>query len=230
MVATTIWPSGVQTSTGFKDWAGAPPHLFGKWVGRPLQPWGFTDIYAETGLVIVRDDAFEGTVGVPYSFKTHNPGQVVSTFTLEQHGLLASINGTAINAVMNNLIPGANAHADYIIGDRCYYDTWRLRALNRHRDTGQLIGRVYAGSGVNASGVVLSTSSGAITTVYGSPPLYFFSIAVNVILPPGNIFAPYNFQVEVGFGGPAAAIASATTLTATPEWPAYTQSILTTTV
>lgn len=231
MSATVEYPVGRTIQTGFNDWVGSPPHLFGKFVGRPVQPWAFDEVYADTGLVIVREDLFEGTVGVPYSFKTHNPGQVIATFTLEQLAHLAVSNGTSLNAVMNGIMPHpvVGSHPDFILGARNFYNTWRIRAINRHRDTGQLLGRVVAGGGVGPNGISLSSNFG-ITSVYGNPPTYYWNIEVNINLPPGNIFAPYNFQVEVGFGGVANAVATATVLTASPEWPAYTQSILTTTV
>lgn len=233
MPLQTIWPAPAAITTDFKDWRGSPPHLFGKFVGRPWQPWAFNEIYTETRLVIVKEDLFENTPGAVISLKTHNPGQKIAAFTLSQ---LASqsitYTGTPVNAALNYFMPNVTlgSHSDFITGDRIFYNTWRVRAINRHRDTGALVTTVFAGSGVGPNGLSFTTSSGVIRQVYGNPPQYIMNVEVFVNLPPGNIFADKNFQVEVGFGGPAAALSSASVLTATPEWPAYTQTINTTTV
>lgn len=226
---TTVDPvvvSGLAIDSGFQDWSGCPPHLFGASVGRPLNTWTFTEVYAATGKVIVRDDLFEGTVGVPYSFKTHSPGQVIATWTLSQ---LASqsiaTTGTPYNAVMNGVMLGVAGHSAFIGGSRIYYPLWRARSINRHRDTGALLGRCYVGGGVGPTGASLNTS---IITPYSGT--YYMNIEVNINLPPGNIFADHNFQLEVGFGSVQNAFDTATVVAASPEWPAYTQGINTTTV
>lgn len=220
----TLYPSGSQIQTAYKNWAGSPPHLFGKFVGRPWQPWAFDEVYTETGLVIVREDIYENTFGTPISLKTHEAGQKVAAFTLSQ---LASqsiyATGTPYNAVMNGLMAGVAGHSDFVLGDRIFYTTWRIRALNRYRSSGELQGTVFAGTGVSASGLSLTTTSGAITTVLAGP-VYVLNVETNLNIP-GAIFADKNFAVEVGFGSVADALSSATTLEATASWPAYTEVI-----
>lgn len=211
--------------SGFKDWRGAPPHLFGAQVGRPLNLWAFTEVFAATGKVIVREDLFEGTPTVPYSFKTHAPGKVLATWTLSQLASQSiSSTGTPYNAVMNGVMQGVNASV-IISGERIFYPLWRVRSINRHRDTGVLMGRSYVGSGVGPTGVSLNSS-----VVQNYSGTWIMNIEVNINLPPGNIFADHNFQLEVGFGSAVNAFATALDVAATPEWPAYGQTINETTV
>lgn len=213
---------GTVIQSGYKDWRGCPPHLFGANVGRPLNLWAFDEVYQSSGVVIIRDDLFEGTPGVPYSFKTHNPGQVLATWTLSQlAGQSINVTRTPYNAIMNGVMLGASGHGTLIDGEQVRYPTWRVRAFNRLRTTGALVGRTYAGSNVGATGAGLNSS---IVTPYGNPAAYFMNVEVNINIP-GAIFADLNFQLEVGFGSAANALATAQTLTATPEWPAYTQTI-----
>lgn len=231
MSPSTIDPvvvNGITIDSGYSAWLGCPPHLFGAQVGRPLNQWAFTDVYAATGKVIVRDDLFEGTNLVPYSFKTHAPGQVIATWTLSQLANQSIFTtGTPYNAVMNNVMNGVSGHGTFINGERIYYPLWRARAINRHRDTGALLGRCFVGGGVGATGASLSHSSGIITPYSGT---YMMNVEVNINLPPGNIFADLNFQLEVGFGSVQNAFDTFAVTTATPEWPAYTQGINETTV
>ncbi len=210
MSEPTIWAPAYTIQTGFQNWKGSPPHLFGKFVGKPWQPWAFNEIYTETGLVIVRDDIFENTVGVPLSLKTHNPGQVISRFDTDSNYSRGQSNGVAFNIITNGIMNGVTigAHSDFILGEKNYYNTWRMRGQDQTDGTWH----VYAGEGVTPNGA-------NITGMYavGNPPYYV--LAPDFVV--GETAGTVKWQVEVGFGGSGNALATYAVTSATPEWPAY---------
>lgn len=207
MADVTGYASPIPIDTLYKHWTGCPPHLFGASVGRPVNTWAFADIYTATGLVIVRDDIFEGTVGVPYSFKTHAPGQVIARFTTNSSYFAALANGVYYGVVMNPIMQGVLGASPFILGDRIYYNTWRLRGIDEGGN-----GHVFAGSGVGANGISLTGMY-----IVGNPPTYVLSPDFTV----GATSGDCHWQVEVGFGGTVNAVATALDTGATPEWPSF---------
>jgi hypothetical protein len=203
----TIYAPRIEIQTGYQDWVGCPPHLFGLFIGRPLNTWGFADVYAQSGKVIVRADLFEGTVGVPYSFVTHNPGQVISRFVTNSNYTQAVARGVGYNAIMNPVMQGATGASEFIHG-RVGYTIWRLRGLDEGGN-----GHVFVGGGIGNNGVSLTGMY-----VVGPPPLtYVLSADFTVGATSGNC----QWQLEVGFGSTENALATAHDVAATPEWPAF---------
>lgn len=194
-------PSSINTD--FRDFNKSPLHLMGNRVKRQPTPLSFSDVYTATGKVVIRDDLFDGTVKVPCALKIHNPGQVISSFVTNSNYAQAIANGVYYNVVMNGVMHGYSSGP--FISGTIRYNTWRLRGKD---DSGW---HVFAGSSVHDDGVNLT----GMYVLAG--PIFVLSPDFVVGLSDGDI----HWQLEVGFGGAANALATTTVEAATAEWPAF---------
>lgn len=197
--------SPISIQTGFQDFAGAP--LFGGALGRPDSPPGFASLFAATGKVIIRDDLFDTSVGLPASLKLHNPGQVIARFSTNSSYFAAIAHGVFYNVIMNPVMRGVTGSSEFITGT-VRYTTWRLRGID---DGGT--GHVFVGGGVGNDGIDLTGMY-----VQGPPPLQYILSADFTV---GGTTGDCRWQVEVGFGTADNARATVHDVAATPEWPAF---------
>jgi len=199
-----------QVVTGFKDLRGYPTHMFGKLLKNPVRPVTFDQIWADTGLVIVRDDIFEGTVHIPASLKVGNGPVVVATFfetTNFAYGSNYNIDVTALCATPPFIGVVGN--------ERVHYTDWRMRTL--WTQGGHLNGQVFVGN--SFGGRVMADMANQMFHTSGGQYLLTPQYQIG-----DRPFITY-WQVELGFGGHVNALSTTLRTTAGPDWPAWSQPI-----
>ena len=202
-----------------------PAHLLSMRENEPLHIPTADEYFAATGRILFAEDVNQYLQNTPFNLQDAPPPAVIGTFTwsaFEPDGLLnADLTAYFQSVQIKNELP---------------YTAWRVRGLyyagwlNAFKTVPEPVNPQLTPFGVTGTGwtpvsghYALGLSGGQnLINAYGGG-VYFMGG------PPGSpvsLYFPIRFQIEVGYGTQANAIATMTRLTGGTDWPAWSSSIL----
>lgn len=217
MTAATVTPIDPDV----RDFKGHPLHLHGAKVGHCVRSTlGAGDIFDETGRIIIRRSAFEGTGQTPATLMTARGPAVVATFQwsgLYQDGL-QNIDVTDV------------FRSPILSGTRVPYNAWRFRSVIEGGYYRALYGPspttpVPTPGGFGAVGTGFTAVDGGFALGYVAGSMFVQSEG-RIYFTGGyqDIFYKHNFQVEVGYASPTANFLR---IEGGSDWPAFSATVLT---